>query len=408
MEEYEVMAAVGKGAFGAVQKVRRRKDGKICIWKEIAYGHMTEQERKQLVTEVAILKQLHHPHIVRYLDRVVDRDRAKVYIVMEYCEGGDLAQLVRKERKAGRRLPEDLIWSIFAQIAQALYECHSHSPTILHRDLKASNVFLTPDLTIKLGDFGLSRLLGDQSDYAYTRVGTPYYMSPELVNGEKYDERSDIWSLGCLLYEITALVPPFEAKTQAELSTKIRSGQVAMPGWAGSELRRVIKWLLTVNASSRPDVNDVLNIPQAAMRLRSRKVKEIQGEIKRKLREMERREEELKTREAALKRKEEEIKERERKAEEKAKSANPHRNPLRPFDAPQPFQPPRGRTTALPPTTPRRIASASPAAALPRPSTAGTIPRSTLETIDRYIREYKKRPQSAQGSNQHRSPLHSD
>jgi len=388
MEGYEVLGAVGKGAFGAVRKVRRRKDGKVCIWKEIAYGNMTEQERKQLVTEVAILKQLRHPHIVRYLDRVVDRDSAKVYIVMEYCEGGDLAQLVKKERKTGRHLPEDLIWSIFAQIAQALHECHSHSPKILHRDLKSSNVFLTPDLTIKLGDFGLSRLLGDQSDYAYTRVGTPYYMSPELVNGEKYDERSDIWSLGCLLYEITALTPPFEAKTQAELSNKIRSGQVAMPGWAGPELRRVIKWLMTVNTSHRPDINDVLNIPQAAMRLRGRKMQEVQGEIKRKLGEMERREGELKTMEENLKRKEEEIRTRERKAEEKAKIA----------DAPQPSHlPPRGRTSALPL---RRIASASPAA-LPRPSTTGTSPRPSLETIDRYIREYKERPQSAQ----HRPPL---
>jgi NIMA (never in mitosis gene a)-related kinase len=404
MEEYEVMGAVGKGAFGAVQKIRRLKDGKVCIWKEIAYGSMTEQERKQLVTEVAILKQLRHPHIVRYLDRVVDREQAKVYIVMEYCEGGDLAQLVRKERKTGRYLPEDLIWSIFSQISQALYACHSHSPKILHRDLKSSNVFLTPDLTIKLGDFGLSRLLGDQSDYAYTRVGTPYYMSPELVNGEKYDERSDIWSLGCLLFEITALNPPFQAKTQAELSSKIRSGLVAIPEGASLELRRVIKWLLTVNTARRPDISDVLNVPQVAMRVRNRKMKEMQGEIKRKMREIGEREEEMRKREEDLKRKEEEIRNREIKVEEREKCADaPQRLTTPPTHPRPPFKPisrplpSRGRLTVTPPANTRRIASASPTAAPLRPNTTAAVAtaKPNLEAIDRYIREYKERPQSA-------------
>ena len=110
----------------------------------------------------------------------------------------------------------------------ALYECHRRKEgRILHRDLKPGNVFLDKNQNVKLGDFGLSRVLSKESMYAYTHVGTPYYMSPEQINEDaKYNEKSDIWSVGCVIYEMTALRPPFEATNHFQLAMKIKKGTV--------------------------------------------------------------------------------------------------------------------------------------------------------------------------------------
>ncbi|KAF7967067.1 hypothetical protein HWV62_35967 [Athelia sp. TMB] len=239
---YEPMDVIGNGSFGIIRKARRKSDGlrkQIFARKELNFERMSERDRKQIVAEVNILKDLHHEHIVRYHDRYVDRDAGILYIMMEYCGGGDLSTVIKQAQKHNRPIPEDTIWLYFMQILQAL--CHCHHPNshmrpgatgvegegskraqILHRDLKPDNVFLDENNTVKLGDFGLSKQLA-QASFANTYVGTPYYMSPELMQEKAYDSKSDIWSLGCLIYELCALKPPFhEAKTHAELSVFIR------------------------------------------------------------------------------------------------------------------------------------------------------------------------------------------
>jgi NIMA (never in mitosis gene a)-related kinase 2 len=213
-EKYEWLEEIGKGSFGAVSKVRRRADGKVLVWKELNYAKMSEKEKKMLVSEVNILRELNHQNIVRYYDRVIDRDHSKIFIVMEYCEGGDISTLIKSSRKESKHIPEEMIWHIVSQVLLALQTCHSRPEgKILHRDLKPGNIFLDADHNVKLGDFGLSRVMGDESVFAYTHVGTPYYMSPEQINEQKYNEKSDIWSLGCIIYEIAALRAPFEATT---------------------------------------------------------------------------------------------------------------------------------------------------------------------------------------------------
>lgn len=113
------------------------------------------------------------------------------------------------------------------QIILALYECHRRKEgKVLHRDIKPANIFFDGSNNIKLGDFGLSRILGKESQYADTHVGTPYYMSPEQINECKYNEKSDIWSLGCLIYECAALEPPFTATNHLSLAMKIRAGKM--------------------------------------------------------------------------------------------------------------------------------------------------------------------------------------
>ena len=256
---------------------------------------MNEKEKQQLVSEVNILRELRHPNIVRYYDRVIDKQNSKIYIVMEYCEGGDMGSVVKKCKKDRDYLPEELVWKVFMQISLALHDCHKRKEgKILHRDLKPANIFLDSNMNVKLGDFGLSRLMDSGSEFANTHVGTPYYMSPEQISESRYNEKSDIWSLGCLLYEFASLNPPFEATNAAALAVKIRSGKFErLPIRYSDELQRVVVWMLNVDLNLRPSVDDLLSLPQVSLRLRERKLKESQNSLKKK-------EEELKKKEAEI------------------------------------------------------------------------------------------------------------
>ncbi|CAA7270881.1 unnamed protein product [Cyclocybe aegerita] len=277
LDQYESLDVIGNGSFGIIRKVRRKTDGLVFARKELNFERMSERDRKQIVAEVNILKDLHHDHIVRYHDRYVDRDAGILYILMEYCGGGDLSTVIKQATKQNRPIPEDTIWNYFHQILLALQHCHHpghvrsgsgsggeydgppRRAQILHRDLKPDNVFLDENGTVKLGDFGLSKAL-PQASFANTYVGTPYYMSPELMQEKAYDSKSDIWSLGCLIYELCALKPPFhEAKTHSELSIFIRNGRIPpLPRGYSQTLAHCIKSMLNLNPAMRPSAAQLL------------------------------------------------------------------------------------------------------------------------------------------------------
>ncbi|KAJ3781109.1 kinase-like domain-containing protein [Lentinula aff. detonsa] len=283
LDQYEALDVIGNGAFGIIRKVRRKTDGTIFARKELRFEKMQERDRKQIVAEVNILKELHHDHIVKYHDRHVDKDSGILYIVMEYCGGGDLSMVIQQAQKHNRPIPEDTIWNYFMQLLLALQHCHhpnGHGRTgsgggtcnsgsdnegrerrnqILHRDLKPDNVFLDESNSIKLGDFGLSKALL-QTNFANTYVGTPYYMSPEVMQEKAYDSKSDIWSLGCLIYELCAHKPPFhEAKSHTELSILIRNGRIPpLPKGYSQSLAGIIKAMLNLNPAMRPSAAQLL------------------------------------------------------------------------------------------------------------------------------------------------------
>lgn len=170
-------------------------------------------------------------------------------------------------------LPEDTVWGYFAQLVQALDACHNRRTeesaagdppkTLLHRDIKPENVFLDHENNIKLGDFGLSKELQGAVSFANTYVGTPYYMSPELTTGAAYDVKSDIWALACVIFELCALAPPFDAHSQAELTLKIKSGQVPrLPRAYSQELNHVVRTMLDLQPRRRPTTKQLLEVPQ--------------------------------------------------------------------------------------------------------------------------------------------------
>ncbi|KAJ7765393.1 kinase-like domain-containing protein [Mycena maculata] len=330
LDLYEALDVIGNGSFGIIRKVRRKTDGLIFARKELNFDRMNERDRKQIVAEVNILKDLDHKHIVRYIDRHVDRDAGMLYILMEYCGGGDLSTVIKTAMKTNRPISEEAIWNYFMQILLALSHCHNaggHGRTssagsasevdgkerraqILHRDLKPDNVFLDGDNLVKLGDFGLSKAL-TQASFANTYVGTPYYMSPELMQERAYDSKSDIWSLGCLIYELCALKPPFhEAKTHNELSTLIRNARIPpLPRGYSQALTGVIKAMLNLNPAMRPSAAQLLQHEHLAVAFKVHEANNLFKQVKLHRETLASKERELASRESAYNEKESQMNE---------------------------------------------------------------------------------------------------
>ena len=207
MDRYKKIGRIGRGTFGDVLLVESCEDGRRLAIKRV----ITEKEDKaqESINEIAVLSSLDHPNIVKYYESFRYKDRH--CIVMDYAGNGDLQSRVKKAKEDGVALPSELVLSWFSQLCLALK--HIHARKVLHRDLKTQNVFLSADDRVKLGDFGISKVLERVGDFATTPLGTPYYLSPEICSGFKYDYKSDLWMLGCILYELCALKRPFEGES---------------------------------------------------------------------------------------------------------------------------------------------------------------------------------------------------
>ncbi|XP_069767306.1 serine/threonine-protein kinase Nek8 isoform X3 [Narcine bancroftii] len=255
MEKYQKMKVVGRGAFGIVHLCLQKADQKLVILKQIPVEQMTKDERLAAQNECQVLKLLNHPNIIEYYENFLE-DKA-LMIAMEYAPGGTLAEYIQKRNSL---LDEETIMHFFAQILLALH--HVHNKLILHRDLKTQNILLDKyQMIVKVGDFGISKILSSKSK-AYTVVGTPCYISPELCEGKPYNQKSDIWALGCVLYELASLKRAFEAANLPALVLKIMSGTFApISDQYSPELRQLILSMLSLDPSKRPQLNEIMAQP---------------------------------------------------------------------------------------------------------------------------------------------------
>ena len=205
---YRVGKQIGKGGYGVVYKGERLSDGRAVAVKSVDMRDMPRRKRDRCLREVQLLGNLRHPHVVEMLDSFLD-DQTLI-IVFEWAAGGDLKRLIRRRRQQGRLLDEPEVWSLFRPVADAVAHLHRHR--VMHRDLKPANVLLTADGIVKVADLGLGRHFENDTHAVDSKVGTPHYVSPELVRGAPYDWSGDVWSLGCVFYELATLRSPFEAR----------------------------------------------------------------------------------------------------------------------------------------------------------------------------------------------------
>nr|KAF6401873.1 NIMA related kinase 1 [Rousettus aegyptiacus] len=253
MDKYVRLQKIGEGSFGKAILVKSTEDGKQYVIKEINISRMSNKEREESRREVAVLANMKHPNIVQYRESF--EENGSLYIVMDYCEGGDLFKRINAQK--GILFQEDQILDWFVQICLALK--HVHDRKILHRDIKSQNIFLTKDGTIQLGDFGIARVLNSTVELARTCIGTPYYLSPEICENKPYNNKSDIWALGCVLYEMCTLKHAFEAGNMKNLVLKIISGSFPPVSLHYSyDLRSLLSQLFKRNPRDRPSVNSIL------------------------------------------------------------------------------------------------------------------------------------------------------
>ncbi|RZF37381.1 hypothetical protein LSTR_LSTR009732 [Laodelphax striatellus] len=247
---YKKIRMVGKGAFGTAILYEREKDNRLVVIKEINMTELTASERQMALNEVQVLSLLTHPNIIRYLGSFeVD---GVLMIEMEYADGGTLAQFIGQQSK---QLKERDALVFFRQICSAISHLRVHN--ILHRDLKTANVFLTKDNVVKVGDFGISKMMSTKSQ-AHTILGTPYYISPEMCEGKHYGSKSDVWALGCILYELACLQKTFEGTNLPALVYKIMKGDFQpVPSGYSAGFRDLVSLLLSKNPEMRPSAQEV-------------------------------------------------------------------------------------------------------------------------------------------------------
>lgn len=180
--------------------------------------------------------------MIAYKEAFFDEPTHTLCIVMEFADGGDLYQKIQDHQKRGSGFSEREIWQVICQMVSGLKALHDKS--ILHRDLKCANIFLSRDGTVKMGDLNVSKV-AKYGGLLFTQTGTPYYASPEVWKDQPYDNKSDIWSLGCLIYEMATLQPPFKALNMELLYKKVLSGQYPpMPNKFSTELAAFIATML--------------------------------------------------------------------------------------------------------------------------------------------------------------------
>ena len=257
MENFQLGDRIGSGAFGSVYKVIRKEDSKIYAMKRVKITQLGTKEKDNALNEIRILASFNHPNIIGYKEAFYDDNSQTLNIVMEYADDGDIESKISNNKLNKLSFQESTIWNILIQILQGLKFLHDNN--IIHRDLKSANIFLMKNGLIKIGDLNVSKL--SKIGSANTHTGTPYYSSPEIWTEQSYNYKTDIWSVGCIIYEMCNLSPPFRGTSLINLFNNIQKG-VYKPvnKMYSKDLAKVISKMLIVDPEKRPSCDQLLSL----------------------------------------------------------------------------------------------------------------------------------------------------
>ena len=257
VSDFKIIKELGKGSYGTVYTVKSLINSNIYVMKKMELNHLNPRQQNECYREVSILKKVSHKNIIKYYSSFLEKNI--LCIIMEYAELGDLYSLIKHYKKHSKFFSELDLWKISSEILSGLDYLHSHN--IIHRDIKCLNLFITKDLHIKIGDLGVSAFSSGVENFHYTRVGTPLYISPELVKQKPYDYKTDIWSFGCSLYHLACLEPPFTGGNLIVLGNNIVKGvPKALPNHYSNDLKNFVDKMLEKKAEKRPSAKEALDM----------------------------------------------------------------------------------------------------------------------------------------------------
>ena len=257
MKNFQIINKLGNGAYSEVFKVRRVEDNKIYALKRVKLKNLKEKEKCNSLNEIRILASIKSPFVISYKEAFFTDSDKSLNLVMEYADSGDLYRKIKHYKKYKLFFEEKDIWKIFIQITRGLKSLHNLN--ILHRDFKSANIFLFSTGEAKIGDLNVSKIMN--KGLGNTQTGTPYYASPEVWNNSPYDCKSDIWSLGCILYEMLTLNPPFNADDFEGLYKKVMAGKYNKINSRYSEdMNELLKLLFKIDPKERPNCDEILKL----------------------------------------------------------------------------------------------------------------------------------------------------
>ncbi len=277
LKDFEILGEIGKGAFGYVYKVKRIKDGNLYALKKVYMNKLKPKEKENSLNEIRILASIAHINVISYKEAFYDNASNCINIVMEFAESGDLEKKINSLIKSKKYMTETEIFSYFLQIVNGLKALHDKK--ILHRDIKAANIFLFLNDIVKIGDMNVSKVM--KMGMLHTQTGTPYYASPEVWNDKPYDYKSDIWSLGCLIYEMTTLKAPFRGTTMKAVFEKVMKGVYdPIPSFYSKSLANIINMMLQINHHNRPNADQLIGIINDKIKNSKLKINSIREDIR--------------------------------------------------------------------------------------------------------------------------------
>ena len=254
---FKIIKEIGSGSFGSVYKIQDKNDNKIYALKKIVLNKKDKEDLDSIKNEAYLLKAIDDENVIKYIDSFFYDD--SFYIITEFCSNLDLKSFINEHKKENKLINEQTIWTIILNLCNGIKKIHNNN--MIHRDLKPGNIFISDNYKIKIGDFGISKIL-NETNYAQTYAGTLLYMAPEMINGDKYTNKVDIWALGCIIYELCTLDYCFSDNIIPNIINKINSGKhgIIDTKYYSDRLQNLIDLSLKKNYRERASIEDIIAI----------------------------------------------------------------------------------------------------------------------------------------------------
>ena len=261
---FKIIKEIGSGSFGSVYKIQDKNDNKVYALKKIVLNKKDKEDLDSIKNEAYLLKAIDDENVIKYIDSFFYDD--SFYIITEFCSNLDLKSFINEHKKENKLINEQTIWEIIRNLCGGIKAIHNNN--MIHRDLKPGNIFISDNYKIKIGDFGISKIL-NETNYAQTFAGTLLYMAPEMINGDKYTNKVDIWALGCIIYELCTLDYCFSDNIIPNIINKINSGKhgIIDTKYYSDRLQNLIDLSLKKNYRERASIEDIIAISEKRITL---------------------------------------------------------------------------------------------------------------------------------------------